>query len=169
MEKRQTTKRIIADEYGLKLVEEHNKYYFIDPNGDHNRNEYYDLAMGYDVDGFARVAKDAIKDDFSYRDILGNLSSKKTYLGKRIFQYFKGNIEIEQLLSDKKLPYDEKLIDFVIKNETRVLPTFRSKKKAEKSIKSLRERIDPLMEKYIRYHNKNTNHVVNGEEELIRN
>lgn len=167
MKKRQTIRRIFPESCGLRLVEENSRYHFIDADGNQSGNDFFELASPYAIDGFAQVAVNA-EDPFCWRDLLGNLSQNKTYFGKRIFQYFKGYIELDQLLSDKKLPCDEKLIDFVIKKETRALPTFRSKKKTEKSINSLREEIYPLLESYVRNHSEKNFYDDNRELELIK-
>lgn len=167
MKKRQTIRRIFPESCGLRLVEENNRYYFIDAEGVQSGNDFFELASPYAYDGFAHVAVDA-EDNFYWRDLLGNLSQKKTYLGKRIFEYFKGNIELDELLSDKKLPYDEKLIDFVIKKETSALPTNRSKRKLESMKKSIREKVDPLLESYVRNHSEKNFYDENREVELIK-
>lgn len=167
MKKRQTIRRIFPESCGLRLVEENSRYHFIDADGNQSGNDFFELASPYAIDGFAQVAVNA-EDPFCWRDLLGNLSSKKTYLGKRIFQYFKGNIEIEQLLSDEELPYDEKLVGFVARHEERSLPVSRSKKKFENMIKSLREKIDPLLESYVRNHSEKNFYDENREVELIK-
>ncbi len=167
MKKRQTTRRIFPESCGLRLVAENNRYYFIDADGNQSGNDFFELASPYAIDGFAHVAVNA-EDPFCWRDLLGNLSQNKTYFGKRIFEYFKGNIKLDQLLSDKKLPYDEKLVGFVARHEERSLPVSRSKKKFENMIKSLREKIDPLLESYVRNHSEKNFYDENREVELIK-
>lgn len=143
--------RIFPESCGLRLVQKNGKYYFIDKEGKRSGADEFDLATPYTSDGFSHVAVDA-DDAFCWRDLLGNYSPEKTYLGKRVCLYIKRAINLDELLCDNKLPYDEKLVDFIVKNEELKMPKPFSKSKYEREIKRLHESIYPLIEGYILAH-----------------
>ena len=98
--------------YGIVKLTQTSKFYFVDFDGNVS-DDSYEYISHY-CNGFARVQNGR---NINYRDLIGNLTKKKTYLGKRIYHYFSGKISLSELLNDPQVPYDPKLRGFVLRNE----------------------------------------------------
>ncbi len=98
--------------YGVVKLYQTGKFYFVDVDGNLSQ-DCYDYVSFYN-EGFVRVQN---KLSIFYRDLLGNVSKSKTYLGNCINEYYYGRITLQELLKEKKLPYDEKLKSFILRNE----------------------------------------------------
>ncbi len=138
--------KILPESNGLRLVDGKKHCYYLDADGKVSNNDYYLLATCYNA-GFAFVQKNE-NGPLKRRDLLGNLSQEETYLGKRVCDYVEGRIKAERLLSDEKLPFDEKLVPFIVATEERKLPKYRTKSRADRAKAELHSKIDPIIKKY---------------------
>ena len=138
--------KILPESNGLRLVDGKKHCYYLDADGKVSNNDYYLLATCYNA-GFAFVQENE-NGSLKRRDILGNLSQDETYLGKRVCDYVEGRIKAERLLSDEKLPFDEKLVPFIVATEERKLSKYRTKSRMERAKAELHSKIDPIIENY---------------------
>ena len=146
---------IILTQEGQNLIKIHNdKYRFLDYNGKISK-DCYPCAEAYNC-GYARVYLDERKikqGKHHYRDLLGNLTEYPTYLGNQTYKYFKKKILLKEFLEDEKLPYDEKLVDFVIRCEKEKLREIQARGSGN-SPKYYRPYIQSIEETINKYKNK---------------
>lgn len=105
------------DGIGIGRLPNERKFHFIDHSGKVSEDSY-DVVTYYSC-GFSKVQNFSSTKIF-YRDMLGNVTRKSTYLGKRVYSYYSDQanvIDYKALLRDARLPYDEKLGEFVMNNE----------------------------------------------------
>ncbi|MBE7073954.1 MAG: hypothetical protein E7379_02570 [Clostridiales bacterium] len=77
-----------------KLVKKDNKYYYMDIDG--SISDGFVNATVY-AGGFSLVKTTSNKTSFQFRDMLGNLSLKKTQVGKDFYEFWRQNLAFEAL------------------------------------------------------------------------
>ena len=132
---------------GKQLIYNDGKYTFLNEDG----SVFFDgnfYGTPFCEDGFAVIQDipegEEIPGKLSFLDLLGNVSTERTYKGVQYKKYLDGDITKEEILSDPQLKDDEQIIEAVTareENKKAVEPNKKRKlsKKDKKQFKQIEE------------------------------